>query len=96
MSTVEHWIIEAVLFATGVTIRQWVEGTKSQHGSASRRYVATIAIVLCITARSKRATQSSENQMLYDSTTLAPKHITIMKRLMSLAKRACVSLKYAV
>lgn len=55
MSTVEHWIIEAVLFATGVTIRQWVEGTKSQHGSASRRYVATIAIVFLVHYRSLKA-----------------------------------------
>lgn len=55
MSTVEHWIIEAVLFATGVTIRQWVEGTKSQHGSASRSYVATIAIAFLVHYRSLKA-----------------------------------------
>ena len=49
----EHWIIEAVLFATGVT--KGVEGTKSQHGSASRSYVATFAIAFLVHYRSLKA-----------------------------------------
>lgn len=51
----EHWIIEAVLFATGVTNRQWVEGTKSQHGLANRSYVATFAIAFLVHYRSLKA-----------------------------------------
>lgn len=51
----EHWIIEAVLFATGVTNRQRVEGKKSQHGLANRSYVATFAIAFLVHYRSLKA-----------------------------------------
>jgi len=44
----EHWFIEAILIATGVTKRHWVEGTKHQHGLTNRSYIATFAIAFLV------------------------------------------------